>query len=241
MPKVCVLIHGYLTDFHDFVSLPRELSSDYDQVILLSLPGHECKKNLKYFKMKNVINYVENEINQVITNNQVDVIGFSLGGALAKYLAVKFPLHKVVLLSPAIKYFNISLIKEKTKYINEIKKNANKEEYAQELAEFRKNDRDAFQFVMNNTFKKFSLANGIEFCKIVNYITKAPGTIACPMLIVRGSLDELVPPTVIKECYDLCTNADKQVYEIMGIGHMLLRTKHEKTIIKEIKKFLIGA
>lgn len=240
MSKICVLIHGYLTDFHDFMSLPSALAPYYDQVILLTLPGHECKKNLKYFKLKNVINYVENEINQIIVNNEVDVIGFSLGGALAKYIAVKFPINKVALLSPAIKYFNLALFKEKIEYVSQMKKNIDKEEYAKEIAEFRKNDHEAFQFVMNNTFKKFNVVNGIEFCKIVNYITKTKDPILCPMLIVRGSLDELVPASVIKECYNLCINDDKQVYEITGIGHMLLRTKYEKAIIKEIKKFLIG-
>jgi esterase/lipase len=35
------------------------------------------------------------------------LLGFSMGGAFGGYLAVKFPVHRLVLLAPAYKNFNL--------------------------------------------------------------------------------------------------------------------------------------
>lgn len=69
MSKICFLIHGYLTDYRDFKSLPFEIMKDYDQVILYQLPGHNHKCSLKQFTKGNTFKSIDNEIKKIIINN----------------------------------------------------------------------------------------------------------------------------------------------------------------------------
>ena len=48
---------------------------------------------------------------------KVDVIGFSLGGAVAKYLAQSVSVHKLVLIAPAIKYLRNPVLTERLDYL----------------------------------------------------------------------------------------------------------------------------
>lgn len=230
MSKICFLIHGYLTDYRDFKSLPFEIMKDYDQVILYQLPGHNHKCSLKQFTKGNTFKSIDNEIKKIIINNTIDVVGFSLGGALAYHIALNYPIHKLVLLSPAVRYFNPRLLSSKIKY--------QKEALQEEKKLLRAKDKEAISFVLHNTFPKFTLANGLVFCSIVNEIQKEKGTINTPTLIIRGSLDELVPERVITDISKRCTNPKVEVMKVQGIGHMMLRTEKEKLIVNKIKNFL---
>ncbi len=230
MSKICFLIHGYLTDYRDFKSLPQEIMKDYDQVILYQLPGHNHKCSLKLFTKGNTFKSIDEEMKKIILNNTIDVIGFSLGGALAWHIALNYPIHKLVLMSPAIRYFNLTLLSSKINY----KKNLE----AKERHNLISNDKEAISFVMHNTFPKFTLRNGAAFCAIVNDIQKEEGSINIPTLIIRGDLDELVPKRVITEISHRCTNPHVEIFKVPGIGHMMLRTEKEKQIVDKIKNFL---
>lgn len=230
MSKICFLIHGYLTDYRDFCGLPNKIMSLYDQVILYQIPGHNHKSCLRLFTMENTFNSIDNEMKKIIDGNEVDVIGFSLGGALAIYIASTYPIHKLVLLSPAIKYFNHHILLDRTSYIRKIKKD--------EKAIFYKNSFNAIDFTIHNTLPKFNLANGITFCKIIDKINRTSGRIHASVLIIRGRLDELVPQKVITECINRIDNSNVKVYNVDGIGHMMLRTPKGGIIIKKVKDFL---
>ena len=237
MNKICLLIHGYLTDYHDFTSLPQHLIKYYDQVILLCLPGHENKCNLKNFTKDNVFTYLDYEISKVMKpNNQVDIIGFSLGGALAWYYSLKYNFHKVVLLAPAIHNLNLNLVSDKWHHRKQLKQCDNNI-YKEEIKKALQRDKEAVQFVIKNTLPKFTIGNGIEFIKIVKEINSMKGSSPVPTLIIRGELDELVKKDVIKIISDRLTGI-KEIYEVPNIGHMMLRTDYEQEIIEKIIYFL---
>lgn len=237
MAKVCVFLHGYLTNYQDFTSLPHEIMEDYDQVILLCLPGHECKETLKNFTKEKVFAYIEQEMNKILPQNEVDVVGFSLGGALAWYISLHYPIHKLVLLSPAVTFFNIKLLKERYLYRKTLYE-LPKEEREENLKKFRGRDVEALRFIKTQTFPKFNFKNGFQFCEIIREIRRTKGNITIPLLIVRGDLDELVPKVALDECYNRCNHFKKEIYTLPDIGHMLLRTHHQQEIVQKVKQFL---
>ena len=230
MSKICFLIHGYLTDYRDFKSLLLEIMKDYDQVILYQLPGHNHKCSLKLFTKGNTFKSIDDEMKKIILNNTVDVIGFSLGGALAWHIALNYPIQKLVLMSPAIRYFNPAFLSSKINYQKGLE--------TKDKQVLKNNDKEAISFVMHNTFPKFTLKNGVIFCTIVNAIYKEEGNVNVPTLIIRGTLDELVPEKVISEISHRCTNPHIEIFKVPGIGHMMLRTQKEKQIVDKIKNFL---
>lgn len=237
MNKICLLIHGYLTDYHDFTSLPKHLIKHYDQVILLCLPGHENKCNLNNFTKDLVFAYLDQEIEKVFKpTNQVDIIGFSLGGALAWYYSLKYKFNKVVLLAPAIHNINFQLFRDKWHHHKQLKQYG-KTIYHVEMKKVAQRNKEAVQFVIKNTLPKFTIKNGIEFLKIIKEIQSKKDTSSSPTLIIRGELDELVKKDVIELISNRLTGI-KEIYEVPNIGHMMLRTDYEQEIIHKIIDFL---
>lgn len=230
MNKICFLIHGYLTDYRDFNGLPNELMNDYDQIILFELPGHNHKSCLKEFTKSNTFNLIDKEMKKLTSDSTIDVIGFSLGGALAIYIALKYKINKLVLLSPAIKYLNHQILLERGKYFTLLK--------SSQIKEYHQNSVDAIKFVMHNTLPKFTLTNGLTFCQIIDEVKKTKGRIKAPTLIIRGTLDELVPSSTIDECLKRMDESKVKVVKIEGIGHMMLRTPKKQEIIEYVKDFL---
>ena len=237
MNKVCVLIHGYLTDYKDFESLPYELIKKYDQVILLCLPGHNHKDSLNDFTKENVFKYIHKEMDEIIKNNIVDVVGYSLGGALSWYIAHNYKINKLVLLAPANNYINFFLYNAQYNYLRSLNK---LEETTKETLkkEYRAKQKEAFEFVKKNTFPKFTIKNGFNFVKIIYEINKNNSNIDIPLLVIRGDLDELIPRKSVDLVFNRCINRNKQLYTLPDIGHMLLRTDKEKEIINKIITFL---
>ncbi len=237
MSKICLLIHGYLTDFRDFTSLPQNLIKYYDQVILLCLPGHENKHNLKNFTKDFVFKYLDKEIENVINeNNVVDIIGFSLGGALAWYYSLKYKFNKVVLLAPAICNINYKIILDRKNNQKKLKQ-LSKDEYKLERKKAKIRQKKAIQFVLKNTLPKFSFRNGYEFLKIVKHIKNNTKQSDTPTLIIRGELDELVKKDAVLIILNNLIGI-KEFYEVPHIGHMMLRTDYEQEIISKIIDFL---
>lgn len=241
MSKICIFIHGYLTNTRDFTVLPGRLLSQYDQLILLNLPGHQ-EGTIKNFTRENVFKYINAELNKVQYDkqgnlNEIDVIGFSLGGAITWYIAHHYQLHKIVLLSPALYYLNFGIIIDRNRYISKVKK-LPKEEQEIALKKLKQRDKETRQFAKENTLYRFRIKNAIEFIKIINKIKSEKTDINVPMLVVRGKLDELIQKKIINVCLKHNLNNNLQVYEPEDIGHMMLRTDRAEDIITKIKDFL---
>lgn len=165
MKKIVILIHGYLTDYNDFNHLPHQLTKLYDYVILISLPGHGKYHNMKNFKVNNTIKLIEDEVEFYSRLGYVDLIGYSLGGALVRYLCVKYKtIKKAVLISPATYYFSPLFGIERMKYLFGGK---TKDERKKNYQELRDNDKMAYHVVRRHTLKRFKLDNGITFCKLI--------------------------------------------------------------------------
>ena len=236
MKKTIILIHGYLTNYLDFTNLPKELIKYYDYVVIIDIPGHGKFKQIKNFKVDSTIETVEKEVEFYLKKGIVDIIGFSMGGALARYLCVKYKkIRKAVLLAPATYYLSPMFAVERIKYVMKANNTHDKDVLLQRLKE---NDKASQNIVLNNCIKKFNPNNALTFCKLITKINKLKGDNPSSTLIVWGKLDELIPKISVDFCYKNCTNENKEVYIIDGLGHLMLRTNYELEIKKKIMKFL---
>ena len=110
MSKAILLIHGFATDIDDFYNIIPDLTKRYDYIELKNLPGHGKNSNLKQFDVEKTFACVEESAQKLLARfDEVDVIGFSMGGSLAAYLASKYHFNKIVLLAPANNYINWKL------------------------------------------------------------------------------------------------------------------------------------
>lgn len=250
--KAVVFIHGYLSSPSDFGVLPSLLKQNYDQVIQITLPGHGENDSIKDFNYYQALVLINEILPQIFFDyEKVDLIGFSLGGAIARYLAIQYPVNRLVLLAPSVYYFSPLLIFRRLNYLFQntssyglVNYNLTKGSLIKNLNEHKNqilnHDKDALKYFLKVIMPKFNLSNGITFVKLINYMNQAQGFIKASTLIIWGYLDELVPYFSVKKCYDDCINQEKELMIIPYVGHMLLRSKNMDDVIIKIKNFLKG-
>ena len=107
--KAILIIHGFAGGTYDEEELANrlELNKFYD-VYQYTLPGHS--KNLSKVKYQDWIKKSEDMMNFLIDNGykSIYVIGHSMGGVIACYLASKYKeVRKLVLCAPAFQYLSI--------------------------------------------------------------------------------------------------------------------------------------
>lgn len=244
--KAIIFIHGYLSTKSDFINLPKMVESSYDEVFEITLPGHG-EDGIKNFTYPSMIKIITEVIPKIINNfDKVDIVGFSLGGAIARFLAINYPINRLVLLAPANKYFSPFLLYRRSNYLFQTitsdgllnQGSLIKKYWLSRKALFRY-DKDAIKFFCKVILPKFRPSNGITFMRLIKYMNKTKGIIKAPTLIIWGYLDELVPCQAALKCFEIVKNEEKELLIVPNIGHMLLR-KESNDLLTKITNFLKG-
>ena len=218
--KAIVIIHGFSGNLYDNEYLMNylELEPMYD-VFASTLPGHN-KDRFSDAKFEDWKNHVDEEITNLIKNGykKIYVIGHSMGGVLAGYVASKYPeIKKVVFLNAAYDYFNFKQnkddIKEKslTKYSHLWQKIIR-------LSPF-----------MINEFRKL-VKDGKTYLNNVN----------CDALILRSTADEIIPYETGDLIYNGISSKNKYITDIKDATHRVLVGDKKEISSEYIKLFLKG-
>lgn len=235
MRKVCILLHGYLGDEADFGLLPKSLKPYYDDVIICQMPGHVSINRIYTFTFKETVEMLYEVIESYVKDAKVDLIGYSLGGVMASYLAKQYNFNKVVLISPSIKFLNFGFPKEMREYMRKIEK-----EYEESKAKAEKEDAKSlfkadFGYIWYRFVSRFTLSTFKTFIQFIDANNKLTEKIKAPLLVVRGELDELVPRDTVEIILNSCVNPIKEYIGVPKASHLFLRfCEHDETIIKII-------
>lgn len=104
--KCLLCIHGLLSSKNDFSFLIPNLKKYYDNVVALDIPGHG--ENELPFKTAYVKSYFVEKYDALSRKyEEIDVLGYSLGGVIACYLQSVRRVNKLILLAPAYRYLNL--------------------------------------------------------------------------------------------------------------------------------------
>src|SRR5699024_4306319 len=105
----CLIIHGYTGGPYEVDPLANyiEKQTNWD-VVVPTLPGHGEKLNLADITHQDWIKSAEEQLIRLLKHYPENyLIGFSMGGMIAAYLAAKYDVEKLVLLAPAGKYLSM--------------------------------------------------------------------------------------------------------------------------------------
>ncbi len=218
--KAIVIIHGFTGNLYDNEYLMNylELDNNYD-VYAQTLPGH----NKNRFSNSNANAWresVEKEIEELINHGYrtIYVIGHSMGGVLACYLAGKYQeIKKLVLINAAFDYANIK---------------QNKEDYKN--SEFSKFGR-LWEKVLRTSPMIF-----YEFTKVVKEGKKYLPKVGCDTLILRSTKDEIIPYDVGDTIYNNIKTNNKWLTDIKKAPHTVLSSNRKEDTSEYIKMFLKG-
>ena len=249
MTKALMTIHGFLTDVNDFGRL-YDYALDYDEIVPFVVPGHAGKGDFSKFTVDATIKALLSCYDDLAKRHkQIDVAGFSMGGALATYLCTKRDVHKVVLLAPANKYFNVtsgfSAIRFYLNFLRKVSKTTKgklPERYdaiMKAIAEHKANVDASAAILINRFLPNLTLHTFGVFVNLISMINKtveASKTIATPAYVLWGKLDELVPRSSVDYVCKFFSDCQTKIYE--DIGHTMLYTNRDDVIIKDVLCFL---
>ena len=242
--NVIVLFHGFSTDKHDFDPIIPYLEKQYDDVICENLPGHDVK-GLNGFTCVATMQYVDDLMHKLEKEyEQIDVMGFSMGGAIATYVASNFKVNKVVLLAPANIYLNALYpfvrAKKFAQYVSAVldKRIKKKEDLA--ILDGRKeitvDDKEVAVVMKQYILPNYNIRTINQFVKVVRFCNEHLQEFDNPTLVVMGEVDQLVPKRSDEFLSKYCKQ--KVTITFKNISHMMLRSKGNKRIIDQVMKFL---
>lgn len=228
--KAILMIHGFVGGNYDFGTFHNELQlyRKFD-VFTYTLPAHD-KFIVNDVKFKEWLDESIRQIEFLINNNykEIYLIGHSMGGVIAAYLASKYPqVKKLVLAAPAFRYFyfkdgkvDIKNFNKTIKNIPEIFKGENTEKVVSRIL-------------------KTPISTMIEFTKLVNYCQKCVDNIECPTLIIHGLNDIVVPTESTEYVQNSIKSKTNILYNIKNLNHECFTSKESENVKEIIKEFLI--
>ena len=223
--KAILVIHGFAGGTYDEEELANylELNREFD-VFQFTLPGHE--RNLSKVEHQEWISSSEEQIEWLIKNgyNKIYLIGHSMGGVIATYLASKYKeVKKIVLAAPAFHYLNV------------IKNDLN---VSKSLKIAPKIIKDYGSDEVIARMLKFNVSVIKEFMDLVKHYYDYPKYVTCKVLILQGKTDSLVPVSSSQYVYNNLKSRIKKLVFLEDVTHDIFRSNKKEQIFRIVEKFL---
>ncbi|WP_057775722.1 alpha/beta hydrolase [Cytobacillus dafuensis] len=223
----CLCIHGFTGAPSEVEPLVAYLKKRTNwEIAVPTLPGHGETLSLKGIEYKNWIEHAEQELQRLIEKCEtVYVIGFSMGGLIASYLAVHYPVKKLVLLSAAALYVSPKILFR------------DMGEMVKDLFRGRLSENEMF-IRYKRKIKATPITATLQFRRLVAAIRPILNQVTIPTLIAQGEIDGVVPPKSAQYLYqNIGTTAKKLIY-LKESKHLICHSKEKEKLFTEIHHFL---
>ncbi|MDD3392737.1 MAG: alpha/beta fold hydrolase [Bacilli bacterium] len=225
--KTAILfIHGFSATFSDNEYLINYLQkySEYD-VLTFTLPGHD-KMIMTKVDYRKWIEYSEKEFNNLLDNYQkIYLIGHSMGGVIASYLASKYPskVAKLILIAPGFELGNYSQVKDD--FISLIKRN-------------KRYQTSGFEGLLTKILR-VPLPRIRQLKLLIDNYGQYIYKVKCPVLFIHGDIDNVVSYKKTIEVYNQIDNK-KWLTIVRGERHKLFISDKKQQISHYINLYIKG-
>lgn len=224
-----LMIHGFSGGPYEIDPLASYIEQNTDWLIEKpTLAGHGEAESLtlKGYKAEHWLMDAEIAYRSLAKKaDEVYVAGFSMGGLIALYLAVRYPVKKLVLLSAAAKYV------APAQFLSDLKIVA-KDAIRGQLA-----DNELFRRY-ESKIKNVPVSSTVQFMRIVREVEPFLNKITTPTFLVQGRLDGIVPYATAHYLYDRLPANEKQLY-LSPIGkHHICYSEDCDAWFPKVLKFL---
>ena len=223
----CLCIHGFTGAPAEIEPLAHFLSKQTDwKLVVPTLPGHGETLELKGVQYGQWISHAEKELEKLLqTCEKVYVVGFSMGGMIASYLAVHFPIEKLVLLSAAAYYVNP---KQLAVDIGIMFKDLHKGKLTENELFLR----------YKRKLRETPFTATLQFRKLVNTIRPFIPQISVPTFIAQGEIDGIVPPRTAQYLYNHICSPSKKLFYLKNSKHLICHCEEREDLFENILSFL---
>lgn len=223
----CLIIHGFAGTKEEIADVETHLRSKNWLVYTPELPGHTGKKeDLASVTYMHWLAMAKVALEELLERcEKVYVVGFSMGGVISAYLAGRYPVDKLVLISPAAYYLNPKQMFEDVKgwFIEGIRGELDEDEYFQ---------------MYRNKIQNVPVKATLEFAKLVKKIRPMMEAVDAPTLIVQGQKDGLVPPKSAEYIFETISSEDKELYHFPNAKHYIWYSDAKAEMLERIDQFL---
>ncbi|MGJ9385115.1 alpha/beta hydrolase [Salipaludibacillus sp. CF4.18] len=222
----CLVIHGFAGTRDEIADICEHLEQKNWLVYCPELPGHDgTKESMKSVTYKHWIFKSKVALEELLARcDKVYVIGFSMGGVIASYLASRYPIDKLVLLSSAVYYINPKQLVQDVKgwFLEGIRGELDQDEL--------------YQFYLEKV-KRTPVSATLEFAKMVRKLRNHLDQITVPTLIIHGENDGLVPEKSAQYIYNHIQSADKRLYFFPEAKHHIWFGEQKQELLDTIESF----
>lgn len=224
----CLCLHGFTGGPYEIEPLIDYLKARTDWTFRVPiLPGHGDPLSLKGIQYQQWITHAEEELKDLLrTCKKVYVIGFSMGGLIASYLAANYPIDKLILLSAAAYYINPGQMAADLKTA---------------MKDFKKG-----LLIENELFSRYKrkiietpITATLQFRKLVSFIRPVLPQVKAPTLIAQGEYDGIVPLKTADYLYRTIGAKRKKVIIVKQAKHRICYCEQRNTLFSHILRFLV--
>lgn len=177
-----LFLHGFtggMFEVRPFIQYVEERTDWITSVPIL--PGHDFPIDLSKVTAENWMMEAELALNRLRKEcDRILIVGFSMGGIIALYLALRYKIEKLVLLSAAAKYISPRILLADAAVL--VAESVTKS--------FPPN---TFYHLYDYKLRNTPLHAAKEFLRVVNMVKPYYGKITTPVCIVQGKKDGIVP------------------------------------------------
>ncbi|MDA3128733.1 alpha/beta hydrolase [Aliibacillus thermotolerans] len=223
----CLCLHGFTGSPWELEPLAERLKQKYHWLVYTPvLPGHEAIEQLKEASYKNWILKADIALQELLNRcEKVFVIGFSMGGLLATYLAARYQVEKLVLLGAAAEYFNAGQLMKDVVHLVEYGIKGQMKEHPY------------YRFLHDKI--KTPVRALTQFQKLVKTITPFISTVQIPVFIGQGVEDGIVPKKSAIFIYEEMNQTIRQLHLYQESKHFLLYDKNREQVMNDVETFLM--
>jgi carboxylesterase len=226
-----LMLHGFSGGPYEIMPLAEYIKENTDWLIetptfsghgdmdLLSLKGYKAEHWLMDAEIayRNLAKKVE----------RIFVIGFSMGGIIALYLAKRYPINRIVLLSAAAKYIAPTQLLKDLRAMTEDAINGQLK------------DNELFKRY-ENKLKNVPTSSTVQFMKLVSEVEPYIRTVDIPAFIVQGGCDGIVPSATAQLLYDQLPSTVKHIYYSPNGKHHICYSDDCNIWFPQVFQFLCG-
>ncbi len=224
-----LLLHGFSGgpyELEPFIAFLRECT-DWE-IVTPTFCGHGEELSMQGYKAEHWLMDAEIAYRQLAKKvDEMFVVGFSMGGVIAMYLAKRYPVKKLVLLSAAIKYMSSVQLIQDLRML------------AREAVHGHLRDNELFRWY-EYKLKNVPLSAAVEFTRLVKKVEPYMGYIEVPVFIVQGEKDGIVPSITAQFIFDQLKVSEKHMYLSVNGKHHICFSDDNNEWFFQVLGFLRG-